>query len=147
MARHLTFMGGMAAALVLAAAAAPAQERTSAASPPLADPTRPPAFLTGSGGQSPMTLTGPVLQSVLISADRRSAIISGERVDLGGKYGESRLTGLTEADAVLEGPQGRTVLKLVPSVEKQMTDAQPGDGERSRTPRKPAAPRVDRVPR
>jgi MSHA biogenesis protein MshK len=119
MARHLTLSAVPVAVLAALALSASGQERRAVPGEPLADPTRPPAFIAGSGSDSAMALTGPVLQSVLLSATRKAAIISGERVELGEKVGEARLARLTEDEAVLEGPQGRTVLKLVPKVEKK----------------------------
>lgn len=121
MARDLILRAGLAAALALSAATASGQERAQTAIDSLADPTRPPAFMPGGGADGSLAPAGPVLQSVLISAGRKSAIISGERVELGEKFGETRLTRLTETEAVLEGPQGRTVLRLVPKVEKNWT--------------------------
>lgn len=119
MAGNLNLLAAIVSALALAAVAAPDDGRGAAPGAPLADPTRPPAHLGHAGPAVTSAAAGPVLQSVLISAERRSAIISGERVELGGKFGEARLTGLTEAEAVLEGPQGRTVLKLLPRIEKR----------------------------
>jgi len=85
----------------------------------LADPTRPPGALSGpaidgaAGG-------GPVLQSVMLSQGRKVAVISGEMVPLGGRYGSARLVKLTESEAVLKEGAETTVLKLFPLVEKRM---------------------------
>lgn len=85
----------------------------------LPDPTRPPAAMVELQAPASPAVTGaPVLQSVLISRERKSAIISGRTVELGGKYGEARLVGLTESGAVLQGPEGRTVLHLLPGAEE-----------------------------
>lgn len=83
----------------------------------LSDPTRPPdgqdasASSVGSGG--------PVLQSVMLSPSRKVAVISGEIVALGGRYGASKLVRLTESEAVLKIGSDVTVLKLHPQVEKR----------------------------
>lgn len=85
----------------------------------LTDPTRPPGVLSGpaidgaAGG-------GPVLQSVMLSPGRKVAVISGEMVVLGGRYGSARLVKLTESEAVLKDGAETTVLKLFPLVEKRM---------------------------
>lgn len=85
----------------------------------LADPTRPPGVLSGpavdgaAGG-------GPVLQSVMLSQGRKVAVISGEMVPLGGRYGSARLVKLTESEAVLKEGKETTVLKLFPLVEKRV---------------------------
>ncbi len=109
MAGHLN--AGLLAAMLLAGAAH-GQET-------LPDPTRPPAaMLDGQGSAAAAVTTGPVLQSVLLSRTRKSAIISGERVELGGLHGDARLVGLSEREAVLEGPEGRTVLRLLPEADR-----------------------------
>lgn len=83
----------------------------------MSDPTRPPGGLAesveavGSGG--------PVLQSVMLSPSRKVAVISGELVVLGGRYGSSRLVRLTETEAVLKNGADVTVLRLHPQVVKR----------------------------
>ncbi len=91
-----------------------------AAAQVLTDPTRPPGALavTTSDG---MVSSGPVLQSVKLSQGRKVAMISGEMVALGGRYGSARLVKLTESEAVLKDGAETTVLKLFPLVEKRMT--------------------------
>lgn len=86
----------------------------------LPDPTRPPAAILGPQSEAGgVPLGGPVLQAIRISQEHKSAIISGERVALGGKFGDARLVRLTSSEAVLDGPEGKTVLRLVPGVEKK----------------------------
>ncbi len=88
-----------------------------AAAQGMSDPTRPPGGLAdaveavGSGG--------PVLQSVMLSPSRKVAVISGEMVVLGGRYGSSRLVRLTETEAVLKNGADVTVLRLHPQVIKR----------------------------
>jgi MSHA biogenesis protein MshK len=84
----------------------------------LVDPTRPPGALAA-GGDAAAT-SGPVLQSVMLSQGRKMAMISGELVVLGGRYGSARLVKLTESEAVLKDGAETTVLKLFPLVEKRM---------------------------
>jgi hypothetical protein len=96
----------------------------------LRDPTRPPEATAASAPVERKT-TGLVLQSVLLGKGRKSAIISGQVVPLGGKIGEAHLTHLTESQAVLNGPAGETTLRLTPSAEKQV-------GEPQATKNKPA---------
>lgn len=101
--------------LCLAAAAASAQ---------MADPTRPPAGWGGDGGQGTMPAsTEPEfrLQSVMLPQHGKPlAIIGGQPVALGGKFGDATLVRLTEREAVLQGPDGLTRLYLTPDVNKQM---------------------------
>ena len=94
----------------LAIAAGPA-----AAAETLRDPTQPPgAAETGAGGEA----AGPVLQAILISPDRKVAIIDGRAVALGGKVGSERLVSISETEVRLKGSEGVRSLRLFPAVEK-----------------------------
>jgi MSHA biogenesis protein MshK len=94
----------------------------------LADPTRPSAALdAGSGnpgagttdGTSALAASEPVLQSVLIAPGRKVAIISGETVKLGDKFGEARVVRITENEVVLRTDRDQQTLKLFPGLEKR----------------------------
>lgn len=89
-----------------------------AAAQGVVDPTRPPGAVAESladgGGYS-----GPVLQSVMLSPSRKVAVISGEMVALGGRFGGARLVKLTESEAVLRNGADVTVLRLHPQVNKK----------------------------
>jgi MSHA biogenesis protein MshK len=91
----------------------------------LPDPTSPPAaYLSGSGVQQGMpqpAAGGLVLQSVMISSGRRVAVISGQPVSQGGKYGDLQVVRISESEVVLQGSGGTQTLKLFPGVEKKMT--------------------------
>ena len=80
----------------------------------LPDPTKPPAEVAAPAAAA-SSASG--LQSVLIAPRRRAAIINGQTVELGEKYGEARLVEVSERGVVLRGPQGRQVLTLFPGVE------------------------------
>lgn len=88
----------------------------------LPDPTRPPDAMVGTKPAGDEADTAPppvpVLQSVLLSATRKVAVISGQPVALGGEFGESRLIKLTPNEAVLRKDGVLQVLKLFPDVEK-----------------------------
>lgn len=115
MADRLTFI--LCSAFLLGAGASSLALAQSAGSV-LPDPTRPPAAFYAPAETS-AEVTGPVLQSVVIPAKGRPvAVIGGQEVKLGGRYGESRLIRLTEREAVLEGPAGIERLQLTPGVEK-----------------------------
>jgi MSHA biogenesis protein MshK len=87
----------------------------------LNDPTRPPASLgVGQETNSQVADSGPVLQSVLVSSGRKVAVISGQAVSLGGKFGDSRLVKITESEVTLLNGKNLQTLKLFPSVEKRM---------------------------
>lgn len=82
----------------------------------LPDPTRPADardFAPGAGAPA-----GPVLQSVLISPQRRVAVIDGQAVPLGGRFGAATLEAVTETEVVLRQGNQRRHLRLFPAVEK-----------------------------
>ncbi len=84
----------------------------------LADPTRPPGGVAEAAGAATVSM-GPVLQSVMLSQGRKIAVISGEMVTLGGRYGAARLVKLTETEAVLKNGEEVTVLRMYPQVDKR----------------------------
>ena len=87
----------------------------------LQDPTRPPAELSAPQGNTGAPVTsGPQLQSVLISAHQRSAIISGQRVKVGEKLGDARVVMISENEVILKGGSGLQTLKLFPDVGKRL---------------------------
>ena len=95
---------------------------------PLPDPTRPSIDLGSSGAGSaadavPVEDVSHGLQSIIISAQYRAAIINGETVSLGGKSGDSRLVEVRENSVVLQNAQGRRVLELFPKVSMKTNGA------------------------
>jgi MSHA biogenesis protein MshK len=107
-------------ALTAAVCAAPAP----AAAQGLADPTQPPASMDAlvAGGASE---GGPVLQSILISPQRRVAVIDGETVKAGDIIGDARVVRITETEVVLQAGDDMRRLRIYPDVEK--TSAAAGD--------------------
>ena len=93
----------------------------SAAAQVMSDPTRPPSGHAAADPEAPgdAEVSGPVLQSVLISPTHKAAIISGAMVKLGEKYGDAVLVKVAENEVVLKGGEGSQVLKLYPGVEKR----------------------------
>jgi hypothetical protein len=82
-----------------------------AAAQALVDPTRPSDVAEM---DVPAVSRGPLLQSVLISTERRYAVIDGQQVGLGARIGAARVVRITESEVTLEGASGRTTLKLFP---------------------------------
>jgi hypothetical protein len=82
-----------------------------AAAQALVDPTRPSDVAEI---DAPTVSRGPLLQSVLISTERRYAVIDGQQVGLGARIGAARIVRITESEVTLEGASGRTTLKLFP---------------------------------
>lgn len=88
----------------------------------LPDPTKPAVAL---GAPQKGATTGeanavPVddgLRTIIISTDRRSVVINGQQVVLGGKLGNERLMAVCDASVVLQGPEGRREVPLYPGVE------------------------------
>ena len=121
-----------------------------AAAEPLPDPTRPAIDLNSSGASDaadfvPDDAVPRGLQSTIISPKYRAAIINGETVNLGGKYGDSRLVEVRENSVVLQNAQGRRVLELFPKVSIRKNEAvqhesgaQPKTSERTNLPDKDA---------
>jgi hypothetical protein len=87
--------------------------------PGLPDPTQPPPALLApkSTDATVAAPAGPVLQSVIISEQRRGAVISGQYVALGGVFRDARLTQVSESGVELRGAGGTQRLELYPAVE------------------------------
>ena len=83
------------------------------------DPTRPP-FEIGDGAaisSLPATTAHTKgLLSVILSAERCSAIIDGKSFKLGEKYGDAVLVEIKADGVVLQGKQGRRSMELFPGV-------------------------------
>jgi len=104
----------------------------------MTDPTRPPPGFAAGDSEMAAGSGGPVLQSVMISASGSAAIISGEMVRLGQKYGDAVLVKVAESEVVLKSESGMQVLKLYPGVDKRSrapapAKAAPGRGRRPAT--------------
>lgn|GEM_PF-1783578 len=80
------------------------------------DPTRPPAMMLNNAADAGGP-TGSLLQSIMITPTQRSAIIGGERVVLGGKYGDARVVRITESEVVLHSSAGAETLSMYPDVD------------------------------
>ena len=112
----------------------------------LVDPTRPPpGFAVGDPEVTGDAGGGLVLQSVMISPAGRAAIINGEMVKLGQKFGDAVLIRVAENEVVLKGGSGTQVLKMYPGVEKREIAPAAAKGAprrgKGRQPAEPAAAR------
>lgn len=94
----------------------------------LNDPTRPPASFGAPTDAAGEKKTEPELQSVLISPTRRIAVIDGQTVALGGKFGDARVVKITEGEVVLRSGQELRVLRLFPKFEKQRKSGRSNNG-------------------
>lgn len=96
----------------------------------LRDPTRPPgaAGVRISPGEPVAPTGGLRLQSILISPERRAAIISGQVVRLGEAVQGHRLVAIGEGEVVLRmGGKSRT-LRLFPAVDLRQSAVSTGGG-------------------
>jgi MSHA biogenesis protein MshK len=108
-----------------------------AAAQAINDPTRPPAgFAVGDPEVAGEGGGGAVLQSVMISPSGRAAIINGEMVKLGQKYGDAVLIRVAESEVTLKSSTGTQVLKMYPGVDKREIAPRRSKG---RPPAEPAA--------
>ncbi len=98
-------------------AALPSQAET------LIDPTLPPWMTQTQAGAVP---SGPVLQSVMLGTKRKAALISGQLVAVGGKYGDAVLVRVTDHSAELRNPDmTMQVLLMHPTIEKKVIVQKP----------------------
>ena len=92
----------------------------------LRDPTRPPAGASKgtstSGAAKSRARSGMVLQTVLISEDRRVAVISGRLMSVGDTISGFRLTEIREGEVVMKKRSKTRTLRLFPDV--HMSDPQ-----------------------
>ena len=117
------------AALLCAAAALTAAAQT------LRDPTRPPAA-SAKGAAGRMEQPGWILQSVLISPERRYAIINGEVVALGGSIAGAELIAVAAERVTLRTREGLRIVHLFPDVTRLgAADASPGPTKRMEAPK------------
>ena len=89
----------------------------------VSDPTRPAGNAVApetSGGVSAPVEAG-VQTVILRSGGKSAAVINGQYVVVGGKFGDKRVLRITESEVVLKGESGREVIKVMPSVEKSPT--------------------------
>lgn len=108
---------------------------STAAAQALRDPTRPPPAASAKGAAGKIEQSGWVLQSVLISPERRYAIINGEVVQLGGSIAGAELIAVAEERVTLRTQEGLRVVHLFPDVMRlDAADASPGMAKRTHAP-------------
>ena len=98
--------------LILAAMAMPGLAQ------PLRDPTRPPSFTMPTSGEESVQ-SDLVLQTVLVSAERRNATVNGRLVRVGDTVAGMRVIEIRESAVVLQGNGEQRTLLLFPAVEKR----------------------------
>ena len=129
MAGGLSSHAPMLAALVCALSAATGAAQT------LRDPARPALMLGAKATADPVQASAWIVQSVLISPERRYAIINGEVVALGGSIAGAELVGVAEERVTLRTREGLRVFRLFPDVTRRgAADAGPGAAKRMPAP-------------
>ena len=99
----------------------------------LADPTRPPLeLMAAAAGSAPRT----PLQSILLSSERKGAIINGQYVPLGGAYGKARLVRITATEVTLRSDGELEVLQLYSPMQKTSV-ASGAEGKSDKTVKRP----------
>jgi MSHA biogenesis protein MshK len=78
----------------------------------LPDPTRPPVSLAQPQSAAPGASGVPALQSILLGAERRAAILDGRVYREGETIGEYKLGKITRKEVWLNGPDGELTLRL-----------------------------------
>lgn len=96
----------------------------------LRDPTRPPgvAGVRVTPGERVPPTGGLKLQSILVSPERRAAIISGQVVRLGESVQGHRLVAIGEGEVVLRMDGKSRTLRLFPAVDLRQSAVSTGDG-------------------
>lgn len=92
-----------------------------AAAQKLRDPTRPPggaSTVSKSGAVGSSGRSGLILQTVLISANRKSAVINGRLMSVGDTMSGYRLTKIREGEVEMKGRNGTRTLRLFAAVKK-----------------------------
>lgn len=89
----------------------------------LRDPTMPPSqFITPRAGSSEVA-PAPVLQSVMLGTQQKAAMINGQFVALGKKYGQDVLVKISASEVVLQAADGsRKVLSMKYPLEKKLIE-------------------------
>lgn len=100
----------------------------------LRDPTRPPAGSEKGIGSKPEH-SGWILQSVLISPERRYAIINGEVVAIGGAIAGAELVAIVEGRVTLRTQDGLRIVRLFPDVTRLDVAESSGAAKPSTAPR------------
>lgn len=90
----------------------------------LPDPTRPAISLdpepVAAETDAEATATTGLQAVILRKGVPPVAVINGRTVRLGGEVGDARLIKLSESEAILQGPNGNVVLKMVKGVERRV---------------------------
>lgn len=97
----------------------------------LVDPTRPPYLGALPEAQAAEKAATPVLQSILLSPERRIAFIDGKGVQVGDAVGEAKIVAIEMDRVKLRDPAGHeTEMRLVPEIPLSRRPAREPDAAR-----------------
>lgn len=84
------------------------------------DPTRPAGVLLTPemGGGIAAPVESGIQTVILRPGGKSAAVINGQYVVVGGKFGGKRVLRITESEVVLKGESGREIIKVMPAIEK-----------------------------
>lgn len=85
----------------------------------LPDPTQPMDFVARPGSAGPTAPIGPVLQSTMVSPERKSAVISGKRVRIGDTFEGAKVTAITPYEVRMSRAGRETTLRMLPKLVKE----------------------------
>ena len=83
------------------------------------DPTQPVGTALATARAAPAAPTGPVLQSTLVSPQRRLAVISGKQVRVGDKVNGAEVTDILPYEVRMKQGGRETILRLLPKLNKE----------------------------
>jgi hypothetical protein len=90
----------------------------------LPDPTRLPAVLAApvanKEGSTDLGSAAATVQAIKYGPKYQAAVINGQEVPLGGRYGDAKVTAITPTEVVLSTGKEKQVLKLFPDAEKKV---------------------------
>ena len=92
----------------------------------LTDPTRPPSAQAPADAADASAESQ--LQSILLSRDRKVAVIGGQTVVLGGRIGDAMLVKISETSVVLKRGEEYETLQLLPGLDKKPSAARGARG-------------------
>jgi MSHA biogenesis protein MshK len=85
----------------------------------LRDPTRPPDVAASQPASEATSASGTRLQSVLLSAGRKLAVIDGQTVPLGGRIADATVVEISAGHVVLRRGVQTQTLRLHPAADKK----------------------------
>ena len=106
----------------------------------ISDPTRPPAALSAGASAESGAAPAAVLSSIKITPTEKTAVIGGQTVRLGGRYGDARVIKITDSEVVLRTSAGTETLRLYPDVDIRPLVVEPAAVQKPVTKKRLPAP-------